>query len=460
MGFALELVQADVIARYNRLVGNETCFQTGTDENALKNVLSARRQGLEPAELVDRNSRLFCQLADALRISYDAFIRTTDARHRKAVHTFWKQIRPEDIYTKAYEGLYCTGCEDFYLQKDLLDGCCPEHGTPPVRVEERNYFFRLSAYQQKLEQLIAGGEIKVIPKTRKNEVLSFIRGDLQDISISRDTARACGWGIDVPGDRSQVVYVWIDALINYISGRGFGSSDNWRRFWCAEAKKIHVIGKNVWKFHAVYWPAMLLSADLPLPNEIVVHGFVTAEGGKIGKSLNNTVDPFAIVDAYGTDALRFYLLRAIPAFEDGDFSLERFKGLYNTELANGLGNLVGRITALCEKAQLRQYAAPNKPESPKGFVEAISSYEPGRALAALWETIRDLNRDIETAKPWESLKAGDAEAVRAHLVNWLDRLGALAYWLAPLLPETSAKIAEALRDRPIKRSEPLFPRAQ
>jgi methionyl-tRNA synthetase len=343
VGFALELVQADVIARLNRLRGKATRFQTGSDENAIKNVLAAAEQGLDPAEFVHRNTQRFRDLTRALNISTDDFIRTTEARHQQGVREFWRRLRPQDLYRKAYQGLYCTGCEDFYLPKDLVDGCCPEHRTRPVEVAEENYFFRLSSYQQQLAGLLESGVIQVVPDTRRNEVLKFIYGGLQDISVSRTTARTGGWGITVPGDSSQTIYVWIDALINYVSGPGLGGGDAWRHWWDADCHKVHVIGKNVWKFHAVYWPALLLSAGLPLPNTIVVHGFVTAEGRKIGKSLGNVVDPFELVERFGADAIRYYLLRAIPAFDDGDFSAQRLQRLYQADLANGIGNLVSRL---------------------------------------------------------------------------------------------------------------------
>ncbi|GAG41692.1 unnamed protein product, partial [marine sediment metagenome] len=253
-------------------------------------------------------------------------------------------------------------------------GCCPEHGTTPVEVAEDNYFFRLSAYQRQIEELLTSGQLQVIPETRRNEVLSFVRRGLADISVSRPATRTGGWGIHVPGDDSQVIYVWIDALINYISGLGFGSGDDWRGWWNDDVEKIHVIGKNVWKFHAVYWPALLLSAGVPLPDKVIVHGFVTAEGRKIGKSLGNAVDPFACVEAFGLDAVRCYLLRAIPPFDDGDFSLGRLRQLYNTDLANGLGNLVSRLLTLCERADFGGFEVPGVPDAPTDYLTALDRY--------------------------------------------------------------------------------------
>ncbi len=458
VGFALELVQADVIARFNRLLSREVHFQTGTDENAIKNTLAAAKQGLTTRELVDHNSQKYRQLLTALNISVDSFIRTTEDRHRKGVHALWESLTPHDIYQKKYQGLYCTGCEDFYAEKDLVDGYCPEHGTKLVKVDEENYFFRLSAYQQQIEHLLQTSKIDVVPETRLNEVLSFVRGGLRDISVSRPAVRTKGWGIPLAGDDSQVIYVWIDALINYISGLGFGTSDNWTQWWNEDVEKVHVVGKNVWKFHAVYWPALLLSANLPLPNRILVHGFVTANGRKIGKSLGNTIDPFKCVETFGADAIRYYLLRAIPPFGDGDFSLTRLKQIYQTDLANGLGNLVSRLIALCERANFKACPSEDVPDEPKDYLAALKRYEFDKAIAALWSIITELNRQIELAKPWELLKTRDLNPLRTYLHRWIGELYRLAYWLEPLLPNTSARILEILSQPLARNKNQLFPR--
>ena len=348
IGFALELVQADAIARYHRLLGREVRLQSGTDENAFKNVLSAEARGIHVQQLVDENSARFRALADALDVSLDHFQRTTDPAHRRAVDAFLARLRPDDVYTADYRGLYCTGCEDFYLETDAVDGRCPEHDTPLVEVAEHNWFFRLSAYQTQLHDLVASRRVHVFPEAREREVLSFIARGLSDISISRDAARSAGWGIPFPGDPTQVVYVWIDALINYLTGLGFPDSDV-DRFW-NEAETCHAIGKNVWKFHAVYWPALLLSAGFPVPDQIVVHGFLTNEGRKISKSSGDAADPIEYVDALGVDAVRHFLLRHVRPFEDSDFSRARLEAAYDADLAHGIGNLTSRLTALCESA--------------------------------------------------------------------------------------------------------------
>ncbi len=458
IGFALELVQADVIARYNRLIGNDVKLQTGTDENAFKNVLTARQLGITTEELVKQNAKLFLELAQGLNISFDNFVRTTDSAHNRGAVQLWKAFKPTDIYIKNYTGLYCSGCEDFYLEKDLINGCCPDHNTEPFEVHETNYFFRLSAYQEKLEQLISEDTVKVVPATRKNEVLSFIRGGLRDFSISRAAQRSGGWGIPVPDDPSQIIYVWIDALTNYISGLGYGTKDSWTQFWNDESSKIHVIGKNVWKFHAVYWPALLLSAGLPVPNEIVVHGFLTENGNKISKSRGSTIDPLEFISKFGADAVRYYLLGEVSPFSDGDFSIERFKKSYETKLANNLGNLVSRLTSLCEKANYSPDATNLPAEAPSGYHEALSNYEFDKALGTLWRNISELNQDIDRLKPWNLLKEKDQSAINKALSKWLSKLKNIADWSAPFVPETSWKILNILTLKPISSSRPLFPK--
>ena len=456
VGFALELAQADAIARYHRLRGRNVRFQTGTDENAFKNVIAARVQGIPTRTLVDRNAGAFRELVDRLEISADRFIRTTENVHRNAVQTFWRALRCEDVYTANYSGLYCQGCEDFYLERDLVGGGCPEHGTPPVEVRERNYFFRLSAYEKRIEALIRDDALRVVPAARKNEVLAFVRQGLRDISISRSAERSEGWGIPVPGDPSQVVYVWIDALINYLSGLGYGSRTDWATFWGGATRKIHVIGKNVWKFHAVYWPALLISAGLPLPDEIVVHGFLTVGGRKIGKSLGNAVDPLALIDRYGAERLRYYLLRAIPALGDGDFSEESLAALCTAELSNGVGNTLSRVLRLAERSGFSPATGRPDPPLPKGYSAAFEHHRYDHALEAVNEEVVRLNRDIESVRPW-TLGRKDA-ALAGHLDRWTRRLGAVATGLEPFLPGAAPRIHRVLRQRPLRAIDPLFPR--
>lgn len=458
IGFALELVQADVIARHARLKGRQVRFQTGTDEHALKNVLAAEQLGLSTREFVDRNAGRFRELTRALTISADDFIRTTELRHRQGIQAFWRALRGEDVVQRDYVGLYCTGCEDFYLERDLVDGKCPDHGAPPVRVAEGNYFFRLPQYQSWLEQCLAAGAIEVVPESRRNEVVSFVGRGLTEFSISRAALRTRGWGVAVPDDDAQSVYVWVDALINYLSALGYGSGSAWQDWWNTDVEKVHVVGKNVWKFHAVYWPALLRSAGLSLPDKIIVHGFVTVNGQKIGKSLGNAVDPFAVVDRYGVDAVRYYLLRAIPPFGDGDFSLGRLDQLYRADLADGVGNLVSRVAALCAKVGHVSVPPSGRPAAPEGFDCAIESFEFDKALEVLWRIVTSVNREIEKERPWELVSGSGDERLHALLARWLGEIWRLVTWLEPLLPTTSRRIAERLFAGSVHRAAPLFPR--
>ncbi|MFO1447853.1 MAG: methionine--tRNA ligase [Opitutaceae bacterium] len=456
LGFALELVQADAIARRHRAAGRKVRLQTGTDENALKNVEAARAAGVETNSWVDARAAQFHQLADELDVGYDRFLRTTEIAHLRGVHQFWQALRPEDIIRKSYTGLYCSGCEDFLFPKDLLDGKCPDHRIAPVEVAESNYFFRLSSYQEALEDWISSGAVVIRPESRRNEILAFVRAGLQDISISRPSTRSGGWGIPVPGDHSQVVYVWIDALINYLSGLGYGTDETWREWWNEDTRKIHVIGKNVWKFHAVYWPALLLSAGLPLPDELSIHGFVTVDGRKISKSLGNAIGADDLIRSYGTDAVRYFLLGAVPQFGDSDFTAERFAATYQADLANGLGNLVSRLLTLAVRCGLE--SLPVVSEATLGSTISELEHPHDEALARIWSAIDTLNGELEAVKPWQAIRKGDALKVRGRIAAWLVSLAGITREIEPFLPATSQAVRACLTALPIRPVAPLFPR--
>jgi methionyl-tRNA synthetase len=456
IGFALELAQADATARCHRASGRTTRLQTGTDENAFKNVEAAAVAGAGTLDWVDSRSGQFRQLADRLHVGYDRFIRTTEEAHVRGVHRFWQSLRPDDIVRKSYSGLYCSGCEDFLFPKDLVNGCCPDHLVAPVEVAETNYFFRLSSYREQLLRWLSSDAVTIRPDWRRGEILSFVRAGLQDISISRPATRSAGWGVAVPGDDSQVVYVWIDALINYLTGLGYGTDDRWQEWWNDDTKKIHVIGKNVWKFHAVYWPALLLSAGLPLPDELVIHGFLTIDGRKIGKSLGNAIAPDDFIQRYGADAVRYFLLRAVPQFGDSDFSADRFAAVYEADLANGLGNLVSRLFTLAARSGLEAVPSLAEPATQRSTFDLDLPHD--EALAAIWRQIDQLNREIEQVKPWVALRAGIAPQVRDQIAVWLDGLAGIAQRIAPFLPNTSQKILSRLAARPLQPAAPLFPR--
>ncbi|MGQ0649968.1 MAG: methionine--tRNA ligase [Gemmatimonadaceae bacterium] len=459
IGFAVELVQADAIARYHRLIGSTVRFQTGTDENAFKNVVSARELGIPVQQLVDQNSDRFRALCDALTLSHDRFLRTTEPDHHRAVHAFLSRLRPEDVYQQVYRGLYCFGCEDFYQERDLDSGRrCPDHRAPAVEVEERNYFFRLSRYQRHVRDLIASRRLRIVPESRESEVLAFIDRGLTDISISRSAERSDGWGIPFPGEPGQVVYVWIDALVNYLTGLGYPRAADVDRFWGPDAARLHVIGKNVWKFHAVYWPALLLSAGLAVPNDLWVHGFLTHEGRKISKSDGNAQDPIEQVQRFGADAVRFFLLRHIHPFEDTDFSESRLAASYASDLSNGLGNLCSRLTALCEAAGLPGVARSSAPPVPVGYHAHIESFRLDLAIESLWAEVRSLNRALTQQRPWDDLRAGRREAACRSLAPLAERLDALACWLRPFLPATGTVIRTALSGSTIRKCAPPFPR--
>jgi methionyl-tRNA synthetase len=460
IGFALELVVADVIARHARLAGDDLFFLSGTDDNSVKNALAARAAGVPTAELVARHAGEFAALKSLLNISYDDFLQTSvDPRHAPAVARLWHACeRNGDIYADDYEGLYCTGCEQFYVEADLTDGLCPEHGTRPELISERNYFFRLSRYQDALIRLIGTDALTIRPRHRRNEVLGFLNAPLVDLSISRSVGRADGWGIPVPGDDSQIVYVWFDALANYISALNYArDGERFQRYWTRASRISHVIGKGVVRFHAVYWPAILLSAGLRPPSEILVHGYITIDGRKIGKSLGNTISPADACARYGADPLRYYLLRHIGSHRDGDFSWERLDSVYEHELANNLGNLLSRATALARRhgrpiGDVQSRLAPTLVADVDRSIEEFALH---RALEAIWEVIAAANAYTNKTEPWRLARQGDVDeagAVLAELYATLRRVGRV---LRAFLPRTAERILSALD---ASASDPLFPR--
>jgi methionyl-tRNA synthetase len=454
VGFALELVQADVIARWHRQKGDDTYFLTGTDENAIKNVVVAKEQGLTPRELCDRNATVFEDLLRKLCISSDAFIRTSSETHHAGARKFWNACSG-DIATQRYRGKYCVGCEDFYFERDVVDGKCPIHFQTPQDVEEQNHFFQLSRYQDVVKDAIDSSVYRVGPDTRRNEALAFAERGLQDFSISRSIARSDGWGVRVPDDDTQTLYVWFDALTNYLNGVGYADeTEKFAHYWETADRIIPVCGKDVLKFHALYWPAMLASAGLRLPTDLHVHGFLTVDGRKISKSVGNAVDPFPIIEQYGPDALRYYLLRHVPSGEDSDFSHERFAEVYESDLANGLGNLVSRLEALCVRAGLDRLTT-DLTESP---VVDLEDRRFNRALETLWETVRDINRDIESRRPWEYLAYGGPEDLKRILAEWISKILCFAHGVSPFLPGTASEIMRRFSADSISRGTSLFPR--
>lgn len=463
IGFALEIVLTDALARYHRLKGEDVRFLTGTDDNSLSNVRAAEEEGVPTGDLVDRYATDFQNLRGPLNLSFDDFIRTSaEERHLDGVKKLWEACDASgDIYKKPYRGLYCVGCEVFYTEDELQDGLCPEHLTRPEIVEEENYFFRLSRYQDDLLDLISSDRLRVIPQTRRNEVLSFIKTGLQDFSISRSRERSRGWGVPVPGDPGQVMYVWFDALGNYITALDYATDGPlYRRYWLDNPNRIHVIGKDIIRFHAVYWPAMLLSAGVPLPRAIVIHGFLTIEGQKMSKSLGNVIDPVDWVSRYGTDALRHYLLRFSP-WDDGDVNEDGFIRTYNADLADQLGNLLSRVVGMVVRYYDGVVPAPAEPgeaerrliekagEAPGRIDEAVSRFAPNEALAAIWALVGAANKYVVEVEPWAlDRRRGSDEAAEAQLATALytlaEVLRLVAHLCAPFIPETAEAICEQI----------------
>jgi methionyl-tRNA synthetase len=448
VGHAQEFALADAIARFYRLQNTKVILQSGTDDNAFKNVLSAKEAGIETKTFVDQNARSFQELLGLLDISADYFVRTSSKEHAEGVAAFIKQLDPNDLYTSSYIGLYCQGCEDFYSPSELVNGLCPDHQKAPEKIEEENTFFRLSKYQQEIYRLIESDQVLITPQSRKKEVLNFISTGLTDISISRSSARSSGWGIPFPGRPDQVVYVWIDALINYLTGAGFGRTTDWSQVWNQDVYKVHVIGKNVWKFHAIYWVGLLLSANLPLPNEIFIHGFLTNNGVKISKSLKNGGDLSELIRKYGSDALRFYLLSGLSVAEDADFSESNLVNVYNTELANKIGNLTSRILTLrnriSEKSQIVNRNLEDIHDFSEGVREALN-------------VVSRLNFEIETTKPWELLKRENHSELADYLQKWITDLGRIAILIAPVVPRAATRIHKYIAESSLE-LKPLFPR--
>lgn len=462
LGYALEAVIADSIARFRRAAGWAVHHQAGTDDNSLKNAYAAAALGLPTREFVAQNAARFRALGDQLCLTWDAFVSTSQSElHRRRVEEIWQRCYERgDIYQATYSGLYCVGCEQFTTESELEDGRCPEHGAAVEHIDERNYFFRLSRYQSQLAGLIESGALTIQPETKKNEVLAFIQAGLADFSISRSWGRARGWGLPVPGDPTQVIYVWFDALINYLSGLGDAGIDVWQ-----QAQRIdHVIGKGILRFHAVYWPALLLSAGLRPPTHVLVHGYVTVDGQKLGKSHGNGIDPGRVIDEFGVDATRYYLLRHIRTTRDGDYTRQRLADAYAAELADQLGNLVQRTLALVARA--RDGVIPAAPAASDGECEreralelhvaavtrevtaAFERFALHEALESIWRLVGAANAYVDQTAPWAVVglerTQGRQPALDRILYTLLDVIRAVAQFLEPFLPGTATEILARL----------------
>lgn len=454
IGSAYTTIAADVLARFYRYGGIQTFFLTGTDEHGSKIEQAARAVSRDPGDFAREMSAKFSFAWDSLGIAPDDFIRTTEPRHIKGVNKFLQELKDSGkIYEGVYEGLYCVGHEAYLKESDLDErGECPDHKTKPEKLNEQNWFFRLSDYTNMLRNKIESQVFLIEPEVRRREVLSFIEQGLEDVAISRPNVK---WGIPLPWDSNQTVYVWVEALFNYISALGYPKGELYKKYWPAD---IQLVGKDIIRFHCIIWPALLEAVGIAWPHKIFAHGFFTIEGQKISKSLKNVIDPNELVSKYGADAVRYFLLREIPFGQDGDFSLEKLANRYESDLANGLGNLYSRLTNLIAvnlKGVLPDLlATPRLFDEVDGLTASLRFHE---ALARIWEEVAWANKYIDETKPWVSAKE-NPKLFGEVISNLVAHLQEIAKKLAPYMPDTAEKIRNGLSAEKIVKAEPLFPR--
>jgi methionyl-tRNA synthetase len=464
IGNALDYLLADIWTRYQKQNGRDVRFQVGTDEHGNKISAKASELGLTPKDYTDKMYGNFELLMKKVDAQYTDFIRTTDPHHVGAVQYIWQKLQPY-IYKGSYDGWYCMGHEAFFTEKEVAEtnGICPDHQKPYEKVSEDNYYLKTSEFTDRIREALETNRMQIVPEFRKNEFLELIKGGLQDVSISRPK-KNLSWGVPVPGDPEQVMYVWLDALANYITVLGYPDHDGWQEYWPAD---VQVIGKDILRFHAGIWPAMLLALDLPLPKKLLVHGFVNVGGSKMSKTVGNVIDPVEIIDGYGLDAFRYFFTRHIPTQDDGDFTWEKFENAYNNELGNDLGNLVSRVASMVTRYQAGVIGDAPKGEHDMGpYRGAIEDLRFDRALDEVWLTVRSLNQYLESVKPWEIAKKreSDPEAeahlaeVLGHAVKTLLQVGDM---LVPFLPGTAATIDKTFASGvivPIEREGGIFPK--
>ncbi len=461
MGHTLEMVQSDVFARFYRSQGYDVRLGIGTDEHGQKIEAKAKELGMTPKEMCDVNSEKFREMADKLNISYDHFIRTTDEKHERIAQTIWKKLVDKgDLYKKNYEALYCVGCESFKMEKDLVDGKCPEHDKAPITVQEENYFFKLSKYQQPIANWLRDTPKLIYPEARYNEIRNIVQEGLEDISVSR-SKEALRWGIAVPGDDTQVMYVWFEALMNYITAIDYSENNSEFAKWWTDAEILHVIGKDILRHHVAIWPAMLLALDVKLPEQYFVHGFIYTGGQKMSKSIGNVIDPLELIEKYGVDPVRWYLLREITTGKDGDITYERFDEVYTSDLANNLGNLLRRVIVLITKNELEECDADefisDLEKQGTVFDDALRGYRLHEACEILMEVLNDGNQYIDENAPWKTVKEDPDEAAET-LWNLVYLLKWVAKKMEVLLPETAEKLQKQLGSMEV--GEVLFGRME
>ncbi|HYG83540.1 MAG TPA: methionine--tRNA ligase [Verrucomicrobiae bacterium] len=461
IGNALDYLLADIWSRYQRQNGREVRFQVGTDEHGNKIAAKAAELGIEPKAYADSTYVNFEALMRKVGAEFTDFIRTTDSHHAQAVQYIWQKLEPY-IYKGSYEGWYCVGHEAFFTDKEAAEtnGVCPDHNQPYQRLSEENYYFKTSAFAEKIKEAIETRKFDIVPEYRKKEILALIDKGLEDVSISRPR-KNLSWGIAVPGDDSQVIYVWIDALSNYLTVLGYPDNLTWREYWPAD---VQVVGKDILRFHAAIWPAMLLALDVPLPKKLLVHGHINVGGVKMSKSIGNVVDPNEVIDKYGVDAFRYYFSRHIATQDDGDFTWEKFETAYNNELGNELGNLVQRVASMVLRYQEGVLGDLPQPEHDiQAYREAMQELKFNKAFDEIWNKVRSLNGYLESVKPWEVAKArGQDSEAESHLAEILayaaGSLIQIADLLVPFLPTTAKAIQEMFETGVVKQQAVLFPK--
>jgi len=449
---------ADILARYHRLIGDEVFFVTGTDENSLKTLQAAEKFGMAPKEFTDKMASKWKKTWEELNISFDYFVRTTSEEHKKSVEKLLMRCyNANDIYKKEYEGFYCVGCEKFLLDDEIVDGKCPIHKTKPEWIKEENYFFRLSKYSEKILELLQKEDF-ALPEARRNEMIEFVKKGLKDISISR---AKINWGIPVPFDNSQVVYVWFDALINYITALEFykDKSEKFDKFW---ENAIHLVGKDIFRFHTIMWPAMLFSANIKPPKQVFGHGFFTINGEKISKSLGNVINPVELAKKYGIDPLRYYIMREIPFGKDSDFSISRLEERYKNDLANDLGNLINRSINMLIKYNNSKIPKPDEnllKTSEHIFVKNIGenlifeidksykNFEFSQILEKIMEFTKSINKYIDKTKPWQLKKENKIETLNTVLYNIFSAIKMISLFIYPFMPQTAQKIYNQIGEK-------------
>jgi len=464
IGNALDYLLADIWTRYQKQNGRDVRFQVGTDEHGNKISAKATELGLTPKDYTDKMYGNFELLMKKVDAQYTDFIRTTDPHHEGAVQYIWQKLQSY-IYKGSYDGWYCMGHEAFFTEKEVAEtnGVCPDHQKPYEKGSEENYYLKTSEFTDRIREAIETGRMEIVPEFRKNEFLELMKDGLKDVSISRPK-KSLSWGIPVPGDPEQVMYVWLDALANYITVLGYPDRDGWQEYWPAD---VQVVGKDILRFHAGIWPAMLLGLDLPLPKKLLVHGFVNVGGAKMSKTVGNVIDPVEIIDSYGLDAFRYFFTRHIPTQDDGDFTWEKFENAYNNELGNDLGNLVSRVASMVTRYQAGVIGDAPKGEHDMGpYRSAIDELRFDRALDETWMTVRSLNQYLESVKPWEIAKKRESDPeAEAHLAEVLGHaaqtLLQVGDMLAPFMPQTSATIEKTFGSGvivPIEREGGIFPK--